>query len=510
MSAPGGKGEKEKESRRPADTDFKQQRLPTWQPLLTPHWVISCFVLIAAVFIPIGALVLIASGENIEVKVRYDDHVKDCHWSRGKEGTGGKECMARPSEPECNGKCADETQCGMLANLGDACPRDFSTAGILNPSGNTSFNWTRTMMGDLTDVAAMGPVSGAAFSAACDPKCTREIEFEVTETMTAPVYMYYRLTSFHQNHRIYAKSRRDKQLAGVTEQGDKDCDPVNYPGDLGYGEWCNNNFGSQSGCGGVMIKRCIKWTGERCEEYGDNIALGSLTYNNCGLVTWSMFNDSFVLSRKETGTTPTWTTICSGDAFNVTDSRCMDSTLCGSCQKFDIAYPADRDNKYKPPIEGDSIFTFNGFRKHMQEKCADPVQRRTGDTTQGCRFWAEDKYITLIPFLYNGWYFFEPYHRMPDPVDEDYMVWMRTQTLPTFRKLYRKITTDIVPGTYRLAVNHRFDTSQFSGEKYIVLAKLSWIGGKNDTLGMVYIVVGITSLLTAALFAYKHLFGKSS
>lgn len=47
--------------------------------------------------------------------------------------------------------------------------------------------------------------------------------------MKAPVYLYYELANFYQNHRRYVKSRSDKQLAGTfyTESSQlSDCDPL--------------------------------------------------------------------------------------------------------------------------------------------------------------------------------------------------------------------------------------------------------------------------------------------
>lgn len=47
--------------------------------------------------------------------------------------------------------------------------------------------------------------------------------------MTAPVYVYYELQNFYQNHRRYVKSRNDKQLAGTmyTDPAQlSDCDPL--------------------------------------------------------------------------------------------------------------------------------------------------------------------------------------------------------------------------------------------------------------------------------------------
>jgi len=54
----------------------------------------------------------------------------------------------------------------------------------------------------------------------------REVSFNGLD-MKAPVYMYYKLENFYQNHRRYVKSRSDAQLAGDTEDTDSlgNCDP---------------------------------------------------------------------------------------------------------------------------------------------------------------------------------------------------------------------------------------------------------------------------------------------
>jgi len=51
---------------------------------------------------------------------------------------------------------------------------------------------------------------------------TCNITIPVTSTMKNPVYMYYRLDNFYQNHRRYVKSRADKALQGqaITDVAD--------------------------------------------------------------------------------------------------------------------------------------------------------------------------------------------------------------------------------------------------------------------------------------------------
>jgi len=57
---------------------------------------------------------------------------------------------------------------------------------------------------------------------------TCEVQFEIKETFKKPVFFYYRLTSFYQNHRSYVKSYDPKQLLGKEPVSDlsSNCEPV--------------------------------------------------------------------------------------------------------------------------------------------------------------------------------------------------------------------------------------------------------------------------------------------
>ena len=46
-----------------SDTNFKQQRLKAWQPILTASTALPLFFIIGVVFIPIGAVLLVASDK---------------------------------------------------------------------------------------------------------------------------------------------------------------------------------------------------------------------------------------------------------------------------------------------------------------------------------------------------------------------------------------------------------------------------------------------------------------
>ncbi|GAB4836688.1 ALA-interacting subunit 3 [Ancistrocladus abbreviatus] len=59
-------------NKRPKYSRFTQQELPACKPILTPGWVITAFILVSVVFIPIGVAALLASRDVVEIIDRYD------------------------------------------------------------------------------------------------------------------------------------------------------------------------------------------------------------------------------------------------------------------------------------------------------------------------------------------------------------------------------------------------------------------------------------------------------
>eukprot|EP00088_Acartia_fossae_P017451 TRINITY_DN19906_c0_g1_i11.p1 TRINITY_DN19906_c0_g1~~TRINITY_DN19906_c0_g1_i11.p1 ORF type:complete len:384 (-),score=74.79 TRINITY_DN19906_c0_g1_i11:69-1220(-) len=69
--------ETEVRSRKPAESKFKQQALPAWQPILTAGTVLPTFFVIGVAFIPIGAGLIYFSNEVKEFQLDYTQCVPE-------------------------------------------------------------------------------------------------------------------------------------------------------------------------------------------------------------------------------------------------------------------------------------------------------------------------------------------------------------------------------------------------------------------------------------------------
>jgi len=146
------------ESKKPNESDFSQQKLPAWQPILTAGTVLPAFFVIGIAFVAIGVGLLHFSNELLEFQ-------------------------------------ADYTQCKSIKDSDKPCWQVVNDSIANNEAGSNE-------------------------------PCVCEVEIEVTDEMKKPVYMYYGLTNFYQNHRRYVKSRDESQLLGdVKKTPNTDCKP---------------------------------------------------------------------------------------------------------------------------------------------------------------------------------------------------------------------------------------------------------------------------------------------
>lgn len=83
---------------------------------------------------------------------------------------------------------------------------------------------------------------------------------------------------------------------------------------------------------------------------------------------------------------------------------------------------------------------------------------------------------------------------------------MRTAALPTFRKLYGKIEVDLQRDEIiNVTLGNNYNTYSFSGKKKLVLSTTSWLGGKNDFVGIAYLTVGGLCFFLALVFLVIYL-----
>ncbi|KAJ4960893.1 hypothetical protein NE237_020803 [Protea cynaroides] len=301
-------------SDKPKYSRFTQQELPACKPILTPGLVITAFIFIGIIFVPIGLASLSASERVVEIVDRYD---KDC------------------------------------------IPENYSK------------NMVEFIQSNETDKS-----------------CSRTLT--VPKLMKSPVYVYYQLDNFYQNHRRYVKSRSDKQLM-------------------------SNTYAHET---------------STCAP--EDTTANGLPIVPCGLVAWSLFNDTY--------------------GFSV-NNKVLE------VNKKNIAWKSDQDHKF-----GSDVF---------------PKNFQSGGLIGGAK-------LDLSK---------------PLSEQEDLIVWMRTAALPTFRKLYGKIEVDLEANQkITVLIQNNYNTYGFEGKKKLVLSTTSWIGGKNDFLGMAYLTIGGLCLFLALGF----------
>lgn len=234
-------------------------------------------------------------------------------------------------------------------------------------------------------------------SSTSDKTCNATLT--VPKKMSAPIYVYYQLDNFYQNHRRYVKSRSDAQLRGTSPNNTAGCKPEDY-----YN-------------GQVIVP--------------------------CGLIAWSLFNDTY--------------------GFNVNGKPV-------AVNEQGISWKSDRDAKFSSDLSP---------RNFPNNNRTDP-----GNFIGGAGL-AEN---------------------VPLNQQEHLIVWMRTAALPTFRKLWGRIEQDLEEGsTIDVRIMNQYNTYSFNGHKKLVLSTSSWLGGKNDFLGIAYLSVGCISVLFAAVFFIAHL-----
>ncbi|RKP07507.1 transcription regulator [Thamnocephalis sphaerospora] len=214
-------------SKRPANTAFKQQRLKAWQPILTPKTVLPTFFIIGILFAPIGGVLFYVSESVSEISIDY-------------------------------------TKCESAGEAFSSIPSDHFTYSFPSAS-RLQYMVPQYKKANVTidDSNRLPGAKNDAVSSAT--RCT--ISMEIPVDMKPPVYLYYRLDGFYQNHRKYVKSFDAAQLKGTART---------------YSELYNGGCSDLAGPGGDSQQ----------------------VYYPCGLIANSIFNDTISLSLVKSNDTP--------------------------------------------------------------------------------------------------------------------------------------------------------------------------------------------------------------
>ncbi|CAG8555861.1 15980_t:CDS:2 [Acaulospora morrowiae] len=356
----------ETKSRKPANTAFKQQRLKAWQPILTPKTVLPTFFIVGLIFAPLGGLLLYASNSVSEVVIDYT---------------------------YCDSKAT-------VYPIYEPIPSQYITS-LPQSNSSTAPMWSREVVAppefNLTGLNIW--------------RC--RIQFTISSALKPPVFIYYRLTNFYQNHRRYVKSFDANQLSGVA----------------------------------VPLETLKGGSCKPMAESADNHAIYP-----CGLIANSIFNDTINVTFINPPGSPT------NQSYEFS--------------KKGIAWPSDKQ-KY-----GKTQYNIADIRPPPD--------------------WA-----SRYP---NGTYT-QDYPPPDISQDESFQVWMRTAGLPDFRKLYgRNDTTVMEAGTYEISIDYEFPVTRYGGTKSVVISTVSFLGGKNPFLGIVYVASGALCVILGCLFTARNLY----
>ncbi|KAK5558041.1 alkylphosphocholine resistance protein lem3 [Exophiala xenobiotica] len=356
---------KKQKNRRPANTAFRQQRLKAWQPILTPKTVLPIFFAIGIIFAPIGGLLLWASASVQELVIDYTN---------------------------CNSSATTDFT---------AIPESKVSTSFKSSNTVARPQWRRTLNTTHPPYSVEIPNT---------PVCT--LQFSIPNDIGPPVYLYYRLTNFYQNHRRYVKSLDTDQLKGTAIS--------------------NDTIGGSS-CNPLQLDHNGK------------------AYYPCGLIANSIFNDTL--------NSPVAVSTSGGQESQ--QYRMTNEGIAWSTDASQYGKTKYRNSEVSPPP--------NWHRRYP-----------------------------------NGYTDENP---IPDLSQyEEFQVWMRTAGLPTFSKLaLRNDNETMTAGTYQMDIYDFFPVTIYSGTKSILLSTRSVVGGKNNFLGIAYVVVGGLCIVLGVVFTIAHL-----
>lgn len=227
---------KKEKSRKPPESKFLQQRLAAVNPVFTARTVIPIMLILGIFLVPLGVAMWLASHRIEDILIEY-------------------------------------TQCEELASTESwtAIPDKYVKYHFKDSPTVQTAQWKLTTDTTQLDEAEQN---------VC------EIQFHVPHKIKGPLYFFYRLRKFHQNHRRYVKSFSEDQLNGKAASVD-------------------------------TIKNTV---GLNCEPL--SVDANGMRYYPCGLIANSMFNDTFTSTfTAVNGSSSDYSMTNSGIAWSHNDNR---------------------------------------------------------------------------------------------------------------------------------------------------------------------------------------------
>ena len=81
---------------------------------------------------------------------------------------------------------------------------------------------------------------------------------------------------------------------------------------------------------------------------------------------------------------------------------------------------------------------------------------------------------------------------------------MQTSGLPNFKKLWGVIENDLPAGAYQLNVKNKYNSTNWEGQRHVVLSTNSIFGGKNFTLPCFMLVCGVMCFVGCGILLVKR------
>ncbi len=270
--------------------------------------------------------------------------------------------------------------------------------------------------------------------------CT--LQFTAPQDMKPPVLIHYELTNFHQNHRSYAFSRDDFQLAGRSSGQDdisaQDCHPLNK--------------------------------------------LGDITLNPCGFIANTFFNDAFTLQPGAKD--------ANGDELVMVED--------GISWQSDLEYRFAMPDGYKQAlceVCDASCCEDYGF------SCTTPTISKKDGFCYAYHYPSENSTQYLYETYPN---MISPLEHVTNEHFVVWMrVATRPQFRKLYGYIEQTIPEGT---QFSIDINLNYVVESFGGTKALIISTNTIIGGKNIYVGQTFYYIGFFCLFCGVFFATKHWF----